>query len=312
MSFLGDLVNDVRTGIDDAEVGSRFEDNDLIHHAGLASRRVWQDLNAVSSAPVVARLEITVGTYGAYQDYYLPPSVGRVLTIGEWDTDREWWDWRHKSHSRHHPYRPGIHVMGRRLHFDKVPTTEKTLTIEYVPSGDFKPHEAVVTPGSIVLDTNGFCVTWDLISRSSEGPGTLLYGNVDDREGAYVGSLLRIWRTTPGGVDEPAEIQERTVTSHIVTEGSTVRRLEVRPAFEPVTTINEYHYELVPMYWQGVQQLIGLGTSMTLCAMTGLRDRYYLLLKEYQSAIRSEQLAAAKTTPFNKSFRRDNWKGGFR
>ena len=302
MGLLDDLVSDVRTMISDENVGAIFTDAQIIHHSHLATKRIFKELTQISSAPVVLRHKVYIPSYAHYvgtgfvaapwpTSYRLPPSLGRIIQYGYWDYTEERWDYAIKPTDRRNRHFRSVRIEGNALVFDQVPTTKTLLTIEYEPSGDFRCHRASSEYDSAALDTNEF----ELIQPNDESDD-LDYGVVDDRDGAYNGGMLRLWRTSAAVAGGPIEVQERLITDHVVSSsGEPYRKITVDADFSPaLVNAVEYEYEVVPTYLSTMEQIIALGTSLSLCAYSAMDKRYSMLRKEYQSALRTEQLAIAR------------------
>jgi hypothetical protein len=298
MGFLEDLISDVRDAIDDPSVSSKFSDAKIVRHSTMAARKVYKDVMSISANPVV--LTHTISIVSGTKSYMLPPHVGEILIIGKYDTDAERWDWRLDQTSRYHPYLPSIRVVGRRIVYDAAPNQGYTLTIVYVPSADFYPHAGSNTFLTANLDQDEFAF--------AENSASIDYGAPDDREAAYVGALLRVW---PTATDAPRIVQERIVTGYELDTSTPKRKATVDHEWSPnLVNSTSYEYEVVPMYMLGIQQVVALGTAMTLCAFSGQDDRRKGLNLEYAAALRTEQLAAAYSTPYGQRMTTDSWNGG--
>lgn len=303
-SFLESLIDDVRLAIDNPVAGARFDDAAIIRWAGSAMRRVSQDIARVSARPVVLAFDFTIPAGTTV--YQLPPSVGTIIEIGGWDDDVGAWSWTLLHTSRRGPFRPNMHLSGRRVVLDKALDEAVEMRIEYKPSGDFLPHEGVRTLDSLTLAGDEIA----LVEPADEATG-LLRGLVDDRQNAYVGAMLRVW--SPESV--PAVVQERLVLSHVIdSTADATRLLTVDADFDPVLEADDevtWQYELLPAHFatEGVRACVVLASAMTLCAMSGMDERKTSLVSEYQAAIRTEELAEAYGDLRNQKWRKDTFQG---
>ncbi len=284
-SFLSNFVSDIRLSVEDPDVGARFTDSAIIRLAGPAMKRVYQDLVRLSSKPLYLYLDISFP--GGDLAVALPPCVGSVVNVGEWNSDNGRFDTVLGTTSLMGPYRPGLRVSGRRLVHDKGLAETTTFRIEFKPKGEFLAHEASRKFVAASLETDEFA----LVEPASESTD-LDYGLVDDRPNAYVGSFLRVWSSS----DTPAVVQERVVLGYVIDKDAadnTVRLLTVDSDFDPVLTQDNahvYNYEIVPTFADAAQEAIMFGAAMTLCNMSGMRSRAQDLALEYRMALRTAKL----------------------
>jgi len=302
-SFLETLIEDVRIAVDDPEAGAKFTDDHILRYATNAMRRVFRDLAGISSHPCVTRLGISV--VADEKVYRLPPSVGEILQMGEWDATNESWKWRTQPPSRWSSL-PGIRVAAGRVVFDRNPSSAFTLSVDYVPSGDFMAHEGkstTPTPNTLLTTFNGVDAADEATKK--------VRGVIDDRAGAYIGAKLRVWEETPGGTS-PAIIREALVTGHAVSAAEPNRVFTIDKGWDPALGDGvEYRYEIVPIFIEGIRMAVVFATAMTLCSLGGLKDKWRGLLIEYRSTLRTERLAEAYKTPYEQHWHRDTFIGGF-
>ena len=294
VSFLEELVSDVRLAIDDAAISAKFSDAEVLRFAGMAFRRAFRDVSAVSSRPVVLTHDISITT--SQRSYALPPCIGEILLMGEWDSELGHYKWKLDSPSRWSPDRPGVHIAGRRIVWDVAPTTAFTLRVEYSPGADFRPHEGVVTVTT--ADLTDATLDLNLVDPATES-ADLKLGSVDDRQNAYVGGVIRMWQVTD---EDPPVVQERLITAHTVdpthATSAMKRVISVEEAWSPaLTNAEDYRYEIWPLGYDGFRQAVMLGAAVTLCAMSGMNERRQALLAEYVLAIRTEKLFEAYFSP---------------
>jgi hypothetical protein len=301
-SFLEMFLEDVRLFVDDPVAGEKYTDTQVMRLAGLASRKIFRDLQFISSQPNVLSFDISVLT--TVQVYFLPTGIGEILNIGEWDSTQDCYLWKIKTPSRRTPLRPNMFLSGRSVVFDALPDRAFTMRVEYLPSGDFSGHEANVNWAAAPTALNAF---W-LVDASSEA-ADLQRGVVDDRDGAYLGGMLRVWNPA----SSPTEIFERIITGHTVSVSGTAeqrRAITVDRDWDALfSAATVYRYEIVPQWIEGVRLLAVLGTAITLCTGAGMGDRIKLLEREYLKAARTERLAVANQNPDERTFRQDTDEG---
>ncbi len=313
-SFLSNIIDDVRLVLDDPAVSEKFTDQEIIRLAGPSFRRVLRDVNTVSSRPYVCvfTVPVVVGT----QRYELPPAIGEVLIMGEFDSDIDQYSWVNHPSSRYAAYRSGAWLEGRTVVLATKPTATYDLRIEYIPSGDFLPHEGARCFSSGTLDD--ITKTFALVEPVNESDSTkLLRGLIDARQNAYIGARIRIWNLAPQTASprEPEILEERTIISYVidptlVSQGSGSSRLVTVDTPWSTSIVENgtdvYQYEIVPIGAEGVRLVMMLGIAMTLAAAAGLSERRKLITEEYRMAIRNERLFDAFYSPYAQKFITDS------
>ncbi|MFQ5472314.1 MAG: hypothetical protein ACE5FA_05440, partial [Dehalococcoidia bacterium] len=209
ISFLSDLIDDVRLALDDPAVSKKWTDAQILRLGGMAFRRAFRDINVVSSHRVVLTHDISI--LSTTRLYELPPVVGEVVVWGEWNDDLGSYNWYVNSPSRYSPYRRGVHMDGKRIRFDANPQKAFTLRVEYIPGPHFFPHE-----GQIVFDNgaanydNATSTTFPIVKKSLQTTTTVPRGTVIYYKDGFVGQVLKIW---PDDTTDPQQIQERVIMS---------------------------------------------------------------------------------------------------
>ena len=298
--FLETLVEDVRLAIDDPGVGATFTDAQIVRHAASAMRGVYQDIQRISSRPVVCTFDFTIAA-GEMQ-YRLPPSVGTILNLGIWSTNGGRWDFIIRESSRMGPFRPAMYVNGTRVTLDKPADTAYNMRVEYKPSGDFRPHAGVRTFSAALVGATEFA----LVEQASEPTGLLL-GEVDDRENAYVGGLLSVWADS--GL---SKIQGRSIFAHSVNPSAAgkTRLLTLDSALSPALSqdgTTKYRYEIIPEGAAGIRQSVSFKTAMTLCAMRSMAQKQSALLTEYRLSLRTDRMFEANGNQRNQNWQKDTF-----
>jgi hypothetical protein len=297
IGFLETLIADVRLAMDDSAVSETYSNAEILRRANAACTMVFQDLQAISSTPFTVQHDFTL-TAGTTV-YQLPPSIGRIYELGSWNNDTKSWNWIIGKGDHVGFFRPGVFLSGNRITLDKGPDSDIDLRIEYVPSGDFKPHAGKVSiPGS--YDD----LTMPLVDPADESTD-LNFGEVDDRAGAYVGGILRIWPDASGTA--PQTTLDRLVTGHTLHDSTRYRRVTVDVPFTGRTKdgVTEYQYEILPVYMPMISNLVMIHTAMQLCSFSSMSEKRRLLQADYQSAVRTARLAEANRTVHGMEWRRD-------
>lgn len=299
--FIETLLEDIRIAIDDPNVGARFDDDTIMRNARNSARSVFLDMQRVSKRPLVHQLDLTlaVGT----TRYLLPPCIGSVLGWGAWNTTTNSWDWKVTPTSRiGFGGRPGIFVQGNEIVTDCALTASLNLRVEYKPSGDFVMHAGSRTFSSSTLTPTQFALV-----EAADETTNITYGEIDHRQNALVGGLLRVW--SPAST--PVQVQEQTILSYAIsgTSGKT-RLVTVGSAWNPAITQNgttSYSYEVVPIMSDSVRMAVMLKTAIALANLSGMSDRSRSLLYEYRSSIRTARLSEVNANLddqlFNKVYR---------
>lgn len=299
-TYLQLFVNDVRLALDDPAVGKKYSDSEIIRLGGLAMRQVFKDLTAITTRPVVLTHDIAINSTTLI--YYLPPSIGEVLHIGEFDTTNNNWKWKLQTRSRFNSNVRSMRFEGRRIRLEAPATAAFTLRIEYIPGTDYYPHEAVRTFTTATLADNK---TFALVEPGDE-TDFLIRGFVDARPQAYIGSLFRVWRLYSDDLTAP-RVEERIITNYAITPGDSGKQRVITLDADLDTAIvqdgvTEYQYEIVPIFWEGVRQCMAVRAALTLAGMSGMREKEASLTMEYRTAIRNERLLEAYMTQDNKSW----------
>lgn len=296
------LVEDIRIALGDPAIGAQYTDAQLLRRASAAAQRVVQDVQRVSSRPIVAVADviIPVGT----TVYQLPPSIGTLLEIGEWDSTYGNWKGVYYDVSRSGPFRPGLHLSGRCIVLDKAQEANLELRIEYKPSGEFSAHEGSRNFNAAALGASEFALI-----EPSVAP---VRGIVDDRQNAYVGALLRVWATT----NTLMEVQERVVTAHTINTALTgkQRLLTVDVPFSPVLVqdaVATYEYEVVHSSLESVRECVVLLTALQLCTPNALSQKKNALALDYRIAVRGARLSETNADQRRQHWVKDTMRGVF-
>lgn len=264
-SFLYTVLERIRGYLDDPDFDAKYDNDFLVRHIITPTMvDVWSRLNMNLDNPVVLRQDIEFDENTEY--YQLPPSVGEIWRIALRNEDGEVID-EVMPRNEFHPYRVGWSIEGNTLRFDpkkKEAQSGYVWQIYYVPSGDVMPHYSS-SGGEMKGDRQTFVL--------DSSPNL---GDIDRRENAYAGQILRIIPAT-------GMIEERVIASHDVDLGQVVTRLPFNTVLE-----SSIRYEIAPIGMQSLYEAIAAGSAMKLGAYRKITGSHYqLILQQYRSAVKS-------------------------
>ena len=264
-SFLYTVLERIRGYLDDPDFDAKYSNDFLIRHIISPTMvDVWSRINMNLDNPVVLRNEIELDENTEY--YQLPPSVGEVWRIALENSDGEVIDEVMPRHE-FHPYGTGWALEGNTIRFDpKIQAARGTTTwnIYYVPSGDVMPHYSN-DGGEMKGDRQTFVLD-----------STPNLGEVDRRENAYAGQILRVIPAT-------GMVEERVISSHDVDLGEIETRIPFNTPLE-----SNVRYEIAPIGMQSLYEAMAAGSAMKLGAYRKITGTHYqMILQQYRSAIKS-------------------------
>lgn len=262
-SFLYTVLERIRGYLDDPDFDAKYDNDFLIRHIISPTMvDVLARINMNADNAVVMRLDFTPTDTDEY--YQLPPSVGEVLRIARRDADGRVED-EVMPRTEFHPHGVGWALEGNTLRFDpKFGKNEQDYTIYYIPSGDVMPHYSL-DGGAMSASGEGFTLE-----------GTPDLGQVDRRENAYAGQILRV--IPPSGM-----VEERVISSYDVN----TRGVTVRVPFKTILT-TQVQYEIAPIGMQSLYEAIAAGSAMKLGAYRKISGSHYqMVLQQYRSAIKT-------------------------
>lgn len=260
--FLARMFRIIRKACDQPNINAKYADSDLLDLLEQNCHEFWTELRLVAQDVALVRMDMAVVV--DRQEYFLPPSVGEITRLHLVDaaTDLSMGD--AIPLGRYNPRGTGWTVEGNILRLGRKPKDNETLRLEYVPSGDIRPHEGKgdVQSGGLTFLMN---------------PTELLAGTMDTRPNAYAGYVLRVF-----GDDSPQTVTERTVRA------SSKYMLTVAPIMTlPVGRT----YEMVPCFWRHVEAALGLKATLRILSQEGDSKRYGMIEKEYAKAMRTARLS---------------------
>lgn len=261
-SFILTVVTRIRAYLDDADLASKYDEDFITRHVITpAIQDVMARLSLMRTDPILLRYDIDLE---AGQEYYqLPPAVASIWRLVKMDSDGLI-EWEDTPRGEFHPNGPNWAVEGNLLAIRPHPTVDDTLTLWYVPSGDFVPHYSAAG-GAVAADN--LTLTLDT---------TPDYGPIDRRTNALAGSILRI-------LPAAGAWQERIIAS------STATAVVVRNEFDPsLASTSGIRYEIAPPMKQYLWEAIALAAAMKMAtykAVSGARRQGMEI--EYRKAMKT-------------------------
>lgn len=260
------MLERIRGSLDLPSVNSKFLDEYIIAHALMpAMVEVINRLNNSQDNPIILRHRISL--VKDQEQYVLPPCIGNVLRFAEIDEAGNVTNDYYPG-GLYNPVGPGWYIEGNELIVRPFPAAARNVDIWYVSNGDVLTHYA--TDGTLKSST-------ELLV------GTPLLGQMDRRENAYAGQVLRV-------ITEDL-IEERIIETYDVTAGEvTVRRpfTDDLSALWPSETELPVAYEIAPYGSQPLYDAIALRAAMKLGVAANVSERKREQLKEeYRSAIKA-------------------------
>jgi len=276
-SLLKTVIERVRGYLDDADFDAKYTDQFLVKHVIMpALVDVWSRVSMNADNPVMLSYDITF--VDDQECYVLPACVGEVHEIVQYTgltgsqpsngvpTD--------DLYPRHEMSVGGQiwRIEGNMLCFRPWPqyttaNTNMTWTVRYTTNGDMSPHySSASAPGTLSSDRTQFTLA-----------ASPTLGQLDKRENAYAGQILRI---LDGSVFE-----ERVIATYDpATRVATLKR----PFSSSVTANTTHAYEVAPARAQGMVEAIALAASLKLGAWRKISQaQNQLLTQQYRAAIKT-------------------------
>ena len=284
-SFLKTVIERLRGYIDDTDFDAKYSDQYLMQHVVMPSLvDVQARLNINADNPVY--LEYNVTTVPGQEYYVLPPCVGEIMRVVQYDYTgtadgmplREW-----IPKSTFSLAGPVWTLQGNMISFRPYPTTADPITIIYITNGDMRPHYGDSTAtGTLNAGLTTFTMN-----------ATPTIGLRDKRDQAYAGQILRLFGTN--------KHEERIITAFDPeTRIATVAR--------PFTLTNAaYSYEVAPPNFQSMTEAVTLAATIKLGTWRKISQaQHSLLVEQYRMAIKTitDQLAN-KQARTGKSWQKD-------
>lgn len=258
LTFCSTVLDRLRALIDEPDTDGKYTNDFLLRHCVMpAMVDVLSRLNQNSDAPIVIRYAITVVAGQRY--YQLPPQIQEIWRLVALDSAGNLaGDFYPRG--QFHPQGPGWSIEGNILTLDPSVLPATDLYVLYVPSGDFLPHYGT-SPAVISLAADGVTQRMKLTTAP-------LMGQVDTRENAYAGAILRVISSTGGA---SVNVMEERIISRSYISG-TDWWAEVRVPFVRHTTAQIPLYEIAPPASQPLYQGIATEAALILGAMRSISD----------------------------------------
>ena len=285
-SFLKTVIERLRGYIDDSDFDAKYSDQYLMQHVVMPSLvDVQARLNLNADNPVY--LEYNLTTVAGQEHYVLPPCVGEVLRVVQYNQVgggddgmpiREWIPKGTFSMAG-----PVWTLQGNMISFRPFPTSNDPITIIYITNGDMRPHYCTSSvPGTLEAGLSTFVMA-----------DTPTLGLRDKRDQAYAGQVLRVFGTS--------KHEERVITAFDpVTKRATVAR--------PFTlTATQYAYEVTPPNLQSMTEAVTLAATIKLGTWRKVSQAQHgLLVEQYRMAIKTiTDHLANKQARTGKSWQKD-------
>jgi hypothetical protein len=283
-SFLKTVIERVRGYLDDGDFDAKYTDQFLVNHVimpGLVD--VWSRCSLSADNPVMLSYDITL--VNNQECYVIPPCVGEVHEIVQYtgNTGSQVNDGIPTAdlYPAHRMSVGGQNwaIEGNMICFRPFPQNlsgNTTWTIRYTTNGDMMPHYCAL------VDANGGTLTTTSSFTLPSTVGTGGLGQIDIRENAYAGQVLRLLNKN-GGITVR---EERVIESYNpATRVCTLRR--------PFTTntagaSSYYAYEICPPQSQGLVEAVSLACSLKLGAWRKIAQSHAQMLNmQYRSAIKT-------------------------
>ena len=266
-SFLYSVIERVRGYLD--EPSSKYSNDFLVRNVIMPEMvNVLARLSLNFDNPIVIRHNITFVTGTEY--YQLPPNVGEVFRLVKLDSDNVVTQ-EFLPFNQMHPHGPNWSLEGNLLSCRPKPDIDDTLTLFYIPNGDFLPHYA--TDGAMASDGKSLTL--------SASP---LAGGVDTRPGAYAGATLRILKQGSNTM-----LQERVIDTHTA-YNTGPGLVKTRIAFDaPYNgSLSNVNYEIVPQGFQSLMQCVSAAAAINLGVMKDITAKKMQFLQlEYRKALKT-------------------------
>jgi hypothetical protein len=283
-SFLKTVIERVRGYLDDGDFDAKYTDQFLVNHVVMpALVDVWSRVSMNADNPVLLSYDITL--VANQECYVIPPCIGEVHEIVQFTgingTQTSDGVPTADLYPRHRMSVGGQNwaLEGNMICFRPFPQGtggNLTWTIRYTTNGDMMPHYCALTTSSGGTLTTSTTFTLP----STVGTGGL--GQIDIRENAYAGQVLRLLNKSAGFTVR----EERVIESYNpATRVCTLRR--------PFTTntageSSYYAYEICPPQSQGMVEAVSLACSMKLGAWRKIAQSHVQMLNmQYRSAIKT-------------------------
>jgi len=261
-SFLLTVIERVRAYLDEAIVDAKFTNDYLVRHV-ICPEMVNVLSRLSNNADNCIRVRHEIALVDGQEDYILPPNIGEVYRFAVLDAEKRITK-EFVPRNEFSPRGPGWQIQGNMLSFRPLPATGESVDLHYIPNGDFHPH----------YDADGGNLSTSTTFVFDNAP-TL--GDIDRRENAYAGAILRVWDSSTN------VIEERVISSYVAdTRTATVRR--------PFThsTGGTKKYEVAPVGMNSLMQAIACGAAINLGTSRNITQKQMqFILLQYKMAMKT-------------------------
>lgn len=226
-SIIVECCERIRQDLDEPSVDAKFSDNWIARMNLMPAMAECMSLvNLQSDQSVLFRLAFPLVAGTEY--YQLPPCVSSVMRVAKLDQNGAvTTEWIPRG-SDFNPAGVGWAIEGNTLAFRPYPAqNDAEWLLYYVPSADFKPH---YSEGGAVAAADGD----DVFRLSATLDASTDIGEIDNRENAYVGQVLRVLSGDT--------VIERIIDEHYFEDA--MWKVHTRVAFD--LDDDDYSYEIVP------------------------------------------------------------------
>ena len=273
-SILYTTISRIRSFLDEPTLDAKYTNDYLIRHVITPEiSNVMSMIIEARKTPIVVRHQISLTASAEY--YELPPSVGKIYRIAKIDSD--------KVITNEIPARgpdssedAGWWVEGRELHVRPLPSgTNNDYYIWYTPTGNVIPH----------YSADGGSISWSTRNTLTLDTTPDL-GDVDHRENAYIGCVVRAWVNDAG---QPDKVDERVIEASTITTSNITA--EVRSNFTTGSWSGvqaNVKYEIVPYFMDEIWQAVALSSAINLGTSKNISEKQMAFLQgQLQAALQS-------------------------
>lgn len=270
-SCLHMILEKTKTIIGDIAKELDYSDDYIFRHGIVPEySRVISRIQNTSSEYIIEKT--TISLIKDQQYYLLPACIGeiqRIVTMYD--------DGRIKTEllprNQYNPKGPNWYVEGEMLSIRPYPQVAEDVEIWYIPTTDAKPHYA---------EDGSMNAAGSILTLTAGGWASQILGDLDRRESAYQGCVVRAIGRTSG------RVQERIINSH--TAESNPPQIDFRAAFTDTEIKNgTVSYEIVPAHFGAVTEAIAQGAAMNLLvgARRVTKAQHSMLMVNFKSAMKT-------------------------
>jgi hypothetical protein len=271
-SALNMILEKTKTILGDIAKELDYSDDYIFRHGIVPEySRVISRIQNTSTDYVLEKT--TISLVKDQQYYEIPSCVGEIIRIVTvYDDGRVKTEMMPRG--QYSSRGPNWSLEGNMLSIRPYPTIVEDVEIWFIPSTDVKPHYA--EDGE--LNANGSVLT---LSASQGGWASQMLGDIDRRESAYQGCVVRI-------LEADGVIQERIISSHVAT--GTTPTVGFRAPFTEDGILNAtVTYEILPIFFNAVGEAVAQGAAMNLLvgARRVTKAQHMMLLTNFKSAMKT-------------------------